>query len=211
MHVVGEAADGNEVIAEAARLQPDVILLDLAMPNLSGLDALPEVHRVAPNAQIIVFSGFASAAVADEVIALGAASYLEKGASPETIVATIAEAHARFQRRCRLGRAAEVVPEDDLVGANHHTGLSAVEADDVRRLVASEPADDVAGGARRQLAVTIEEPNDVVRPKLIAHGCVQDGVIALRTPPAANWIRERVADGRAELLASGNPAQPSAQ
>jgi DNA-binding NarL/FixJ family response regulator len=95
MHVVGEAADGNEVIAEAARLQPDVILLDLAMPNLSGLDALPEVHRIAPNARIIVFSGFASAAVADEVIALGAASYLEKGASPETIVATIAEAHAR--------------------------------------------------------------------------------------------------------------------
>ena len=83
------------MIAEATRLQPDVILLDLAMPNLSGLDALPELHRVAPNAQIIVFSGFASAAVADEVIALGAASYLEKGASPETIVATIAEAHAR--------------------------------------------------------------------------------------------------------------------
>ena len=95
MHVVGEAADGYEVIAEAARLQPDVILLDLAMPNLSGLDALPEVHRIAPNAQIIVFSGFDSAAVADEVIALGAASYLEKGASPETIVARIAEAHAK--------------------------------------------------------------------------------------------------------------------
>jgi DNA-binding NarL/FixJ family response regulator len=95
MHVVGEAADGNEVIAEAARLQPDVILLDLAMPNLSGLDALPEVHRIAPNAQIIVFSGFDSAAVAEEVIALGAASYLEKGASPETIVATIADAHAK--------------------------------------------------------------------------------------------------------------------
>jgi len=95
MQVVGEAADGNEAIAEAARLKPDVILLDLAMPNLSGLDALPEVHRIAPNAQIIVFSGFDSAAVADEVIALGAASYLEKGASPETIVATIAEAHAK--------------------------------------------------------------------------------------------------------------------
>jgi DNA-binding NarL/FixJ family response regulator len=97
MQVVGEAADGNEVIVEAARLQPDVVLLDLAMPNLSGLDALPEVHRVAPNAQIIVFSGFASAAVADDVIALGATSYLEKGASPETIVATIAAAHAKFR------------------------------------------------------------------------------------------------------------------
>ncbi len=89
MQVIGEAADGNEVIAEAARLQPDVILLDLAMPNLSGLDALPEVRRVAPDSQVIVFSGFASAAVADEILALGAANYLEKGASPDLIVATI--------------------------------------------------------------------------------------------------------------------------
>ena len=72
-----------------------MILLDLAMPKLSGLEALPELRRVAPNAQIIVFSGFASDAVADEVIALGAASYLEKGASPDTIVATIEQALAR--------------------------------------------------------------------------------------------------------------------
>ena len=60
MRVVGEAADGNEAIVEAIRLQPDVILLDLAMPNRSGLEALPELRRVAPNAQIVVFSGFAS-------------------------------------------------------------------------------------------------------------------------------------------------------
>jgi DNA-binding NarL/FixJ family response regulator len=94
MRVVGEAADGNEAIAEAQRLQPDVILLDLAMPNRSGLEALRELRHVAPEAQIVVFSGFASATVADEVIALGAASYLEKGAHPDTIVATIEEALA---------------------------------------------------------------------------------------------------------------------
>jgi DNA-binding NarL/FixJ family response regulator len=94
MRVVGEAADGNEAVVEATRLQPDVILLDLAMPKRSGLDALPELRLVAPNARIVVFSGFARTAVADEVIALGAASYLEKGASPETIVATVEQALA---------------------------------------------------------------------------------------------------------------------
>ena len=92
MRVVGEAADGNVAILEAARLQPNVILLDLAMPIRSGLDALPELRLAAPDAQIIVFSGFSSATVADEVLTLGAASYLEKGASPETIVATIEQA-----------------------------------------------------------------------------------------------------------------------
>jgi two-component system NarL family response regulator len=92
MRVVGEAADGDEAVAEATRLQPDVILLDLAMPKRNGFEALPELQRVAPRARIIVFSGFASATVAAEVIALGAASYLEKGASPDTIVETIERA-----------------------------------------------------------------------------------------------------------------------
>jgi two-component system NarL family response regulator len=89
LRVVGEAADGNEAIVEATSLQPDVILLDLAMPNRSGLEALPELRRLAPSARIVVLSGFAGGIVAEEVLALGAASYLEKGADPDTIVATI--------------------------------------------------------------------------------------------------------------------------
>jgi DNA-binding NarL/FixJ family response regulator len=95
MRVVGEAGDGNEAIAEATRLQPDVIMLDLAMPNRSGLEALPELRLIAPDAKIIVFSGFASGIVAEEVIALGAASYLEKGTRPDLIVATIQHALSR--------------------------------------------------------------------------------------------------------------------
>lgn len=94
MGVVGEAADGDEAVLEATRLQPDVILLDLVMPNRSGLEALPELRRVAPSARIVVLSGFAAATVGDEVLALGARSYLEKGAHPDTIVATIREAAA---------------------------------------------------------------------------------------------------------------------
>ena len=94
LQVVGEAADGNEAIVETIALQPDVILLDLAMPKRSGLDALPELRRVAPNARIVVLSGFASANVAEEVIALGATSYIEKGADSAEIVAAIVRALA---------------------------------------------------------------------------------------------------------------------
>ena len=89
LHVVGEAADGEEAVAEAARLQPDVILLDLSMPRLTGLDALPELRRVAPEAKVVVLSGFAAPILADDVLALGAASYIEKGADPEAIAAMI--------------------------------------------------------------------------------------------------------------------------
>ena len=89
LHVVGEATNGNEVVAEAKRLQPDVVLLDLAMPHRTGLEALPDLRRVAPDAKIIVFSGFATTVVGAEVIALGATCYLEKGADPDKIIATI--------------------------------------------------------------------------------------------------------------------------
>ena len=92
LRVVGEAGDGNEAVAEARVRQPDVILLDLAMPNRSGLEAIPDIRAVAPNTRIIVLSGFAAAAVADEVLALGAASYVEKGAHPDAIVASIEHA-----------------------------------------------------------------------------------------------------------------------
>jgi two-component system NarL family response regulator len=98
LRVAGEAADGNEAVLEATRLQPDVILLDLAMPNRSGLEALPDLRRVAPDAQIVVLSGFASTNVAIEIYALGARTYLQKGADPDTIIATIQSAAADARR-----------------------------------------------------------------------------------------------------------------
>jgi DNA-binding NarL/FixJ family response regulator len=102
LHVVGEARDGNEAVAEAERLKPDVILLDLAMPNRTGFDALPDIKRVAPEASIIVLSGFESSAVLNSVVELGATHYLQKGCDPADIIETI--------ERCRVGAQAEVSP-----------------------------------------------------------------------------------------------------
>ena len=98
LRVVGEAGDGDEAIREATRLQPDVILLDLAMPNRSVLEALPELLLAASRARIVVFSGFAEATVAADVLALGAHAYLQNGADPDTIVATIEGAAADARR-----------------------------------------------------------------------------------------------------------------
>ncbi|MEP6976863.1 MAG: response regulator transcription factor [Thermoleophilia bacterium] len=95
LRVVGEARDGNEAIVEARRFQPDIILLDLAMPRRTGLDALPELRQVAPAAKIIVFSGFSTASVVDEVLALGAARYLSKGADIDEINDAIEEVAAQ--------------------------------------------------------------------------------------------------------------------
>jgi DNA-binding NarL/FixJ family response regulator len=91
LRVVGHAADGRESIAAAERLQPDVILLDLSMPILTGLDALPEIKRVAPGAKVIVLSGFAAAMIEADVVAHGADRFLEKGVHPDVITALIEE------------------------------------------------------------------------------------------------------------------------
>lgn len=91
----GEAADGNEAISEAERLQPAIILLDLAMPNRTGLEALPELREIAGTAQIIVFSGFGRSVLAEEALALGADLYLEKGAPVDDIISALEQAATR--------------------------------------------------------------------------------------------------------------------
>lgn len=106
MAVVGEAADGREAIVEATRLQPDVILLDLAMPYKTGLEALQRLRVVAPAARVIIFSGFSMASVSEDVIALGAVLYLQKGASPDAIAEAIEEAAALTPSGAPGGRAA---------------------------------------------------------------------------------------------------------
>lgn len=80
--VVGMAGNGRDGVNEAARLQPDVILLDLAMPEMDGLSALPLLRAASPDARIVVLSGFQRAPLAATAMAGGAVGYLEKGSSP---------------------------------------------------------------------------------------------------------------------------------
>jgi PAS domain S-box-containing protein len=85
-HVAAEAGDGIEAVERAPDIQPDLILLDLSMPRMDGLEALPLLRTVSPRSQIIVMSGFSAVQQADAVVRLGAHSYMEKGASIQTIL-----------------------------------------------------------------------------------------------------------------------------
>jgi DNA-binding NarL/FixJ family response regulator len=78
--VIGEAADGREAIQEISRLQPDVVVLDLSMPELDGLEAIPIIHEIAPRARIVVFSGFEEEKLADAALRRKASRYVRKGA-----------------------------------------------------------------------------------------------------------------------------------
>lgn len=77
--VVGEAAEAASAIAQVAELAPDVIVLDLSMPGVDGLQAIPPLRAAAPGCRIIVFSGFAAERMELPALAQGADRYVEKG------------------------------------------------------------------------------------------------------------------------------------
>jgi DNA-binding NarL/FixJ family response regulator len=76
--VFAEAADGLEAVQKAKELQPDLILLDIVLPKLNGIEAARQIRTVAPNSKIIFVSDEAMADVVDEAISLGALGYVVK-------------------------------------------------------------------------------------------------------------------------------------
>jgi len=89
IEVVGEAADGRDAIAKALLLNPDVILLDLAMPVMGGLEAIPAIRQSSPESRILILTSFAEDEQVLEAIRSGALGYLIKDASPDELVSTI--------------------------------------------------------------------------------------------------------------------------
>jgi DNA-binding NarL/FixJ family response regulator len=87
--VVAEAGNGRDGIEQVRRHQPDLVLLDLAMPVMDGLEALPLIRSAAPNTVVVVLSGFETSRMAHVAVTAGAASYIQKGGSVDEIVTTI--------------------------------------------------------------------------------------------------------------------------
>jgi DNA-binding NarL/FixJ family response regulator len=83
--VVGCASDGRQAITEVARLQPDLVLLDLSMPGLDGLTALPRLREAAPDAEVVVLTASGTEENLLAAIRAGAAGYLLKTEPPEKI------------------------------------------------------------------------------------------------------------------------------
>jgi signal transduction histidine kinase len=89
--VVAEAGDGRAGIELVREHQPDAVMLDLAMPVMDGLEALPLIRQASPRSRVIVLSGFETGAMAERVINEGASAFLQKGASARTIVSEVAQ------------------------------------------------------------------------------------------------------------------------
>lgn len=96
--VVGEAGDGTQAIERATALQPDVVLLDLLMPELDGRDALPAILCGSPRSMVVVLSALDAGTEAGPAIATGAFAYLEKTDVVDDLADVIDALYADFQR-----------------------------------------------------------------------------------------------------------------
>ena len=94
IEVVGEAADGQEAVEQAASLRPDVILMDLVMPRLDGLAAMRALREGLSGARVIVLTSFLDDDKLLPALRAGAAGYLLKNAQPQELARAVRAAHA---------------------------------------------------------------------------------------------------------------------
>jgi DNA-binding NarL/FixJ family response regulator len=128
--VVGDARDGETAVARARELEPDLVLLDLAMPGMGGLEALPLLREASPSSRVVVVSGFPNDRLEAVTRSSGAVGYVTKGLSPrrtvEEIVAvtgvvaaieeTLASRSTTLGQDTRSGRLARRFMEETLEG-----------------------------------------------------------------------------------------------
>ncbi|OGN87920.1 MAG: hypothetical protein A2Z74_04330 [Chloroflexi bacterium RBG_13_46_9] len=92
--VVGEAAGGFEALSMAASLHPDVIIIDLVMNGISGIEATRQMSKTCPGAGIIIFSMLATEYYVLEALRAGARGYISKDSSPEELIRAVREVAA---------------------------------------------------------------------------------------------------------------------
>ena len=110
LQIVCEVTDGLEAVQKAKELQPDLILLDIGLPSLNGIDAARRIRNVAPQSKIIFLSQESSADVAQEAVALGALGYVVKANAGRELLASV-DAVLQGRRFISAGLSGDVLAE----------------------------------------------------------------------------------------------------
>ena len=93
MEVVGEAADGEEAVASVEQLVPDVVLMDLMMPNMDGIEAIRRIRQISPTTRVIALTSFVDDSKVFGSVKAGAAGYLLKDVQPQDLADAIRTVH----------------------------------------------------------------------------------------------------------------------
>jgi DNA-binding NarL/FixJ family response regulator len=89
LEVIGEASDGPEAVQKAAELKPDLILLDLGLPTMNGIEVARRFRELVPEAKIIFFSQESSADLVEEALRMGVWGYVVKARAGSQLLSTV--------------------------------------------------------------------------------------------------------------------------
>jgi len=92
--IVGEAKTGREAVLMSRQIRPDVVVMDIAMPLLNGIQATQQILSESPKAKILILSAHADTEYVDQLMALGVVGYLTKQTSAEMVARAVREVHA---------------------------------------------------------------------------------------------------------------------
>jgi CheY-like chemotaxis protein len=110
---VTEAADGSEAVAIAGELDPDVVIMDLRMPRMDGIEATRRIKQVAPSVQVVMLTAYDDPTLKQEAAEAGAYCYLIKGSPPQMVLDVV-----RFAWGYKLGLEGDpVIPGQNLEGS----------------------------------------------------------------------------------------------
>jgi two-component system, NarL family, invasion response regulator UvrY len=177
-HVVAEAADAERAYAQFVEHQPDIIVMDLSMPGVSGLDAIRRILARQPAARILVFSMHEDASLARRALQLGARGYVTKSNAPEVLTSAIADVAAgKVALSPDIARSIAMLKPDG--EQKLLTLLSAREFEIFRLLAAGRPVADIA----RLLNIsgkTVANHHSLIRQKLQVTSDVELVLLAQR-------------------------------
>jgi len=172
MTLVGQASNGREAVESFRRLRPDVTLMDLRMPDMSGIEAIAAIRAEFPSARIIVLTTYAGDAQAAAALKAGAAGYLLKNMVRKELLDTIRVVHAG-KRRVPPEIATEIAEHvaDDALTEREIQVLQRVAAGKSNKLIAAEL--DISEG-------TVKTHMKSILPKLDASDRTHAVMIALK-------------------------------
>jgi two-component system, NarL family, response regulator LiaR len=182
IEVVGEAGDGETAVAAAERLSADVVLMDVVMPGIDGVEALRRIGGRRPQTRVVMLTSYADERRAMEAVDAGASGFLLKDASPRDVAAAIRAAH-RGEAVLHPSVAAKLLAERRRPPAAH-ADLTARELE-VLRLIAR-------GLPNKQIAAQLHVSEKTVKTHVSA--ILRKLDVSDRTQAAMYAVRERLAE-----------------
>jgi len=169
--IVGEAANGREAVEMTKKLRPNVIVMDIAMPVLNGLEATKQIVKAAPATKVIILSAHSDDAYIEHLNTAGAAGYLIKQSSSPVLAKAIREVEKgntffgpSIAKRLHAGKPAE----GGKASRNHVANLTSREME-VLQLIAEGEANKQIAGALKISIKTVEKHRQKIMDKLEIH------------------------------------------